>query len=86
MSVGWLVRRVMCGTRRAEITCPAITQADNSNATWATSPVGNSVAGTCLPGYSGSPTRPCTGVNTQPGTWGAVISGCTRTPAHEKKA
>ena len=69
-----------CAT--AGITCPAITVADSSNATWPASAVGASVAGTCLPGYTGTPTRPCVGTTTQPGTWSAATTGCTRTVSH----
>jgi hypothetical protein len=59
------------------ITCPALTVADSSNATFASSPVGSAIVGTCLPGYNGTATRDCTGVSTQPGTWGPVLSSCS---------
>ena len=64
---------------RAEITCPAITTSDG-NATWPAGAAGNNaVSGTCLPGYTGTPTRPCAGTTTAPGIWGPVVSACIRT-------
>jgi hypothetical protein len=63
----------------AAITCPALTSADASNATFAESPVAATVTGTCLPGYAGTATRACTGTDSQPGTWGPPLSSCTRT-------
>jgi hypothetical protein len=59
------------------ITCPALTSADASNATFAESPVAATVTGTCLPGYAGTATRACTGTDSQPGTWGPPLSSCT---------
>ena len=68
-----------CECRPTAITCPAITTADSSNATFAESTVSGTVTGTCLAGYTGVATRACTGTSTQPGTWGAVLSSCSRT-------
>jgi len=62
-----------------EITCLAITTADASNATWPVSQAGVAIAGRCLAGYTGTPTRTCTTATTQPGTWGAALTSCART-------
>jgi hypothetical protein len=62
-----------------QIICPAITAAEG-NATWPAGAAGNNAAaGVCLPGFAGSPTRPCTGTTTSPGVWGPVTAGCERT-------
>ena len=58
----------------AEITCAAVSDGVG-NANFPTTNAGTSATGTCLSGYSGSATRPCS--NT--GEWGAATASCTRT-------
>jgi hypothetical protein len=54
--------------------CPALTNDNNAN--WAAGTTGASTTGTCVAGYTGSPSRPCLGT----GAWGTTISNpCTRT-------
>ena len=72
----------MDGCVRPGIPCTAITTstsgAGDGNATWAVAYAGDASAqGTCLVGYSGTPTRSCSGTATAPGTWGAVVDPCT---------
>jgi hypothetical protein len=65
--------------RDTEITCPAISTAEG-NATWPASGASDTeVVGTCLPGYTGTPTRLCTGTTTSPGVWGPVLTDCAGT-------
>ena len=65
----------------AAITCPAVTVPEN-NATFPKTNAGSiNVAGTCVTGYSGAPTRTCGNTATFPGTWttGSNNVACTRT-------
>ena len=54
------------------IQCAAKTE-DNAN--WAATDSLNLATGTCIPGYSGSPTRACNA----DGSFGDIINPCTRT-------
>ena len=42
------------------------------NANWATTSAGTQASGSCLSGYTGSPTRSCT----TGGVWGSIVSSC----------
>ena len=74
------LRRVTCEraamrpSNLAEITCPSLS--NDGNAAWPTSFAGtDSVAGTCVSGYTGAPTRSCSIT----GSFGAIQNACTRT-------
>jgi hypothetical protein len=54
-----------------ELSCPAQT---NTQATWALTLSGNTVSGTCVPGWAGSPTRTCQ----LDGTWSTVSNPCVQ--------
>ena len=65
----WAPTAVQSCTR---LTCDATTM---GNANFAVTDSLTTATGTCLGGYSGSPTSACTAS----GTWGAVSNPCTRT-------
>ncbi len=60
-----------------ELTCASLVE---GNANWPANAQTtvfagtSSVSGSCLPGYSGQPTRPCN----LDGTWGAITQACVR--------